>query len=273
MRDISDEVWARKPDATVVVYPHYFSGAKLRFAFARPPRRSSRSTRAGRCSSRRTARRWNRRSSPRARGAWWWNEAPSRFDVASIRAGAKKARDAKCSGYVPSLECYSYVPTKDEFGEPWLTGRRQIPFGFGWLKDGENPYRELPVRAIRLAWRELTANPDLPDAELRTRLGRELFGADWQPAQVDDLFDFFSKSSTLTATGPSPARSRVPASSAAAPTAASSTQKSALNSATNSPASAPSPCAIATPRRREQRNFIASRNGWRTNGRRSTKQC
>ncbi len=34
VRDLSNEVWARKPDATVVVYPHYFSGAKLRFAFA-----------------------------------------------------------------------------------------------------------------------------------------------------------------------------------------------------------------------------------------------
>ena len=103
----------------------------------------------------------------------------------------KQARDAKCSGYVPSFECYSYVVPKTEFGEPWLVGKRQIPFGFGWLKDGENPYRELPVRAIRLAFRELTANPDLTDAELRARLGRGLFSRDWQPAQVDDLFELF----------------------------------------------------------------------------------
>jgi hypothetical protein len=34
VRDISNDVWARKPGATVVVYPHYFSGAKLRFTFA-----------------------------------------------------------------------------------------------------------------------------------------------------------------------------------------------------------------------------------------------
>ena len=90
-----------------------------------------------------------------------------------------------------SLECYSYVPVKTEFGEPWLVGKRQIPFGFGWLKDGANPYRELPVRAIRLVFRELTANPDLPDAELRAQLGHELFGATWQPVQVDDLFELF----------------------------------------------------------------------------------
>jgi hypothetical protein len=32
VRALSDEVWARRPDATVVVYPHDFSGAKLRFS-------------------------------------------------------------------------------------------------------------------------------------------------------------------------------------------------------------------------------------------------
>jgi hypothetical protein len=187
VRSLSDEVWARQPQATVVVYPHYFSGAKLRFSFAEAT-----------AAKQPFDPRWTLFFTPhsaalepsliaQARAAWWWNESPARFDIGNIRAGAKKAREAKCSGYVPSLECYSYVPVKDEFGEPWLTGRRQIPFGLGWLKDGENPYRELPVRAIRLAWRELTANPDLPDADLRGRLGRELFGPDWQPAHVDDL--------------------------------------------------------------------------------------
>ena len=33
VRHISDELWTQKADATIVVYPHYFSGAKLRFAF------------------------------------------------------------------------------------------------------------------------------------------------------------------------------------------------------------------------------------------------
>jgi hypothetical protein len=191
VRAISDEVWARHPDSTVVVYPHYFSGAKLRFAFteataARQPLDP----------------RWTLFFTPhsaaiepallaRARGAWWWNEAPSRFDIANLRAGARKARDAGCSGYVPSLECYSYVMPKTEFGEPWLVGRRQLPFGFAWLEEDENPYRELPVRAIRIAYRELSASPDLPETELRARLGVALFGPDWQPAQVDDLLELF----------------------------------------------------------------------------------
>lgn len=188
VRAISNEVWARQSNATVVVYPHYFSGAKLRFSFAE-------ATAARQPFDARWTLFFTPHSAPvepaliaQARGAWWWNEAPSRFDIAGLRAGVKKARESKCTGYVPSLECYSYVPTHEEFGEPWLKGKRQVPFGFGWLQTGENPYRELPVRAVRVAFRELAANPDLPDAELRARLGRELFGADWSPEQVDDLF-------------------------------------------------------------------------------------
>jgi hypothetical protein len=191
VRAISDEVWAHRPAATIVVYPHYFSGAKLRFAFSEAT-----------ATKQPFDPRWTLFFTPhsaalepnliaQACGAWWWNEAPSRFDIANIRAGARKARDAKCGGYVPSLECYSYVPSQTEFGEPWLVGRRQIPFGFGWLKDGENPYRELPLRAIRIAYRELSANPDQPDDALRARLGRELFGVHWQPSQVDDLLFLF----------------------------------------------------------------------------------
>ncbi len=191
VRDISNEVWTRKPEATVVVYPHYFSGARLRLG-------SAEATAARNPLDPRYTLFFTSHSAPlepqligQARGAWWWNEAPSRFDVAGIRAGVTKARDAGCNGYIPSLECYSYIPARVESGEPWLVGRRQIPFGFGWLRTGQNPYGELPVRAIRLVYRELTANPELPEPELRARLGRQLFGADWQSFQVDDLLFLF----------------------------------------------------------------------------------
>ncbi len=43
------------------------------------------------------------------------------------------------------------------------------------------------MRAVRVAVRELAAHPDLTDAELHARLGRELFGINWRPDQVDDL--------------------------------------------------------------------------------------
>ncbi len=191
VRDISGEVWARKPNAIVVVYPHYFSGAKLRFSFAEAT-----------ASRQPLDPRWTLFFTPhsapiepalieRAGGAWWWNEAPRRFDTAGIRKAILHARSSKCSGYLPSLECYSYVMTKTEWNEPWLVGRRQIPFGFGWMKEDANPYRELPVRAIRLVFRELSTNPDLSDTDLRQRLGWQLFGPSWKEADIDDLFLIF----------------------------------------------------------------------------------
>jgi hypothetical protein len=189
VRTISEETWARNKDATIVVYPHYFSGAKLRFSFTEAV-----------ATKQPFDPRWTLFFTPhsaaiepeliaRAKGSWWWNEAPSRFDISGIRAGAQKARDSHCTGYIPSPECYNYIPYHDEFGEPWLTGRRQVPFGFGWLAEGASPYRELPMRAARLAYREYTSNPDLPDDKLHAILGRELFGPDWQPAQVQDLLE------------------------------------------------------------------------------------
>jgi hypothetical protein len=189
VRTISNEVWARHPQATIVVYPHYFSGAMLRFAFSEAT-----------ATKQTFDPRWTLFFTPhsaalepaliaQAKGSWWWNEAPSRLDLPGIRDGASKARAAWCTGYIPTFECYSYVETHEEFGEPWLKGKRQVPFGFGWLKEGESPYRELPARATRIACRELTANPELADDALRASLGRELFGPRWQPVEVADTLE------------------------------------------------------------------------------------
>ena len=189
VRTISDEVWARKPAATVVVYPHYFSGARLRLSFSEAV-----------ATKQPFDSRWTLFFTPhsaaiepdliaRAKGSWWWNEAPSRFNLSGIRDGARRAREAHCTGFIPSLECYSYVETHEEFGEPWLNGRRQVPFGFGWLAEGDSPYRELPVRAARIACREYTANPDLSDDALHAVLGKELFGQRWQAAEVEDTLE------------------------------------------------------------------------------------
>src|SRR5204863_277906 len=124
----------------------------------------------------------------RARGAWWSDDSLCRMDIPGIRANAQRARDGKCTGYIPSLESFSYVSNKPEFGETWVVGRRQIPFGFGWVPTGENPYNELPLRALRAAYHKLSNTPGLPDAELHPRLGKTLFGPDANPAPLEDLF-------------------------------------------------------------------------------------
>src|SRR5262245_10401434 len=184
VKAISEEVWAKNKDALVVVYPHYFTGAEvpgLGIPAARQPFDP----------------RWALFFTPhsahpdarligRARDALWSDDAPARRTPQAIRDGARRARREKCTGYVPSLEAFTYVPTEPEEGEHYLVGRRRVPYGFGWLKEGQMPYDELPIRVNRIAYRAYTRDPDLSDAEFRALLGRELFGTAATPEAIAD---------------------------------------------------------------------------------------
>lgn len=185
VRQISDELWARNPDATIVVYPHYFSGADAPGLGAKGAKLPFDP-------------RWTLMFTPhsahpepslieRAKGSFWFDDAPCRHGPAAIRAGAQRARDLGATGYIPSLEAFSYVPTLAEEGQEWLKGERQKPLGFGWLAPGVPPYDELPIRANRIAYREFTRDPDLSLDEFRAILGREVFGDESSPSAVDDL--------------------------------------------------------------------------------------
>lgn len=187
VRRISDEVWARKPNATVVVFPHYFSGsevpgfgvkaAKLPF----DPR-------------------WSLVFSPhsahpepslikRARSSLWWDDSPALRSPKEIRAGARRAREIGATGYIPSLEAFTFVATEAEEGQAWLKGKRQVPLNFGWLEPSEPPYNELPMRVQRAAYREFSRNPDLSFEAYKEILGRDLFGTASTPQAVDDALE------------------------------------------------------------------------------------
>jgi hypothetical protein len=185
VRTLSREVWEAKPDATVVVYPHYFSGSKVPGLDADAARKPFDP-------------RWTLFFTPhsahverglaaRARSSLWSDDAPALHGPAAIQARARGARDAGVTGYVPSLEGFSYVATRAEEGRADLVGQRQVPFGFGWLEPGEMPFDELPVRVNRIAFREFSRDPELPFDVFQVRLGREVFGAGADPAWADDL--------------------------------------------------------------------------------------
>ncbi len=187
VRRISEEVWARKPDATVVVYPHYFSGAEVPGFGVKAAQLPFDP-------------RWTLFFTPhsapldpslikRAKSSLWWDDSPALRRPQAVRAGARRARDAGVTGYVPSLEAYTFVSTEAEEGQAWLRGRRQVPLGMGWLKAGDPPYDELPVRVNRTAYREFSRNPDLPFQRYKEVLGREVFGVASTPQAVDDLLE------------------------------------------------------------------------------------
>ncbi|MGC1273202.1 MAG: hypothetical protein WBC44_05805 [Planctomycetaceae bacterium] len=184
VRTISDEVWARKPEATIVVYPHYFTGTKTPVAGATAAKQPFDS-------------RWTVFFTPHsappdaaliaaAKDSIWSDDGPALRTPAQIRDGARRARSIGCTGYVPSIESFSYVVSEPEEGQTYLIGRRQVPFGFGWLAEGQIPYDELPIRINRIAYREFTRDPDLTMDRFEASLGEELFGADSDAKAVED---------------------------------------------------------------------------------------
>jgi hypothetical protein len=185
VRGVSDELWESRRDAMIVVYPHYFSGSKVPGLDAEAAREpfDPRWTLFFTPHSAHVDRELIRRS----RASIWSDDAPALRDPQTVRLRAGTAREAGVTGYVPSLEAFSYVPTHAEEGRQDLIGKRQIPFGFGWLKADETPYDELPVRVNRVAFREFSKDPTLSFDEFKQRLGRDVFGADAQARWVDDL--------------------------------------------------------------------------------------
>ncbi|MDB6030025.1 MAG: hypothetical protein JWM16_363 [Verrucomicrobiales bacterium] len=188
VRQISNEVWERKADATVVVFPHYFSGKKV----------NQGSDIEAKAASQPFDPRWTLVFTPhsaqidgdllkQARSSIYWNEGPSRGTPWSMKDGAKTAKRYGLAGYVPSLEPWSYVVTHEEFGESQLTGKRLKPFGLNWLRDGEMPLRDLLVRVQRAGYREFARNPDLKDEEFRRKLAVEFFGSEAKVGSVEDL--------------------------------------------------------------------------------------
>jgi hypothetical protein len=187
VKRISDELWAKNPEATIVVFPHYFSGAEVPGFGVKAARLPFDP-------------RWSMVFTPhssnpepalieQARSSLWWDDSPALRRPQEIRAGARRARELGVSGYVPSLEAFTFVATEAEEGQAWLKGRRQVPLGFGWLVPGEPPYDELPMRVNRVAYREFSRNPDLPFDRFKEILGREVFGASANPQAVEDLLE------------------------------------------------------------------------------------
>ena len=125
VKRISDEAWAKNPEATVVVFPHYFSGAEVPGFGVKAAKRAFDP-------------RWSLVFTPhsshpepdlikRARSSLWWDDSPARRRPQEIRAGARRARGLGVSGYVPSLEAFTFLATEAEEGQAWLKGRRQVP--------------------------------------------------------------------------------------------------------------------------------------------------
>jgi len=184
VKAVSEAVWEKKKDAMVIVYPHYFSGAEAPGLGVKGAKEQFDP-------------RWTVFFTPHsanpdanlirhAKGAIWSDDSTALHTPAEIRDAARQAKKIGCSGWVPSFEAFSYVPTEPEDGQEYLRGKRLAPLGFGWLRDGWQPYDELPARVNRIAYREYSRNPKMSDELFRTILGKELFGTAATADAVED---------------------------------------------------------------------------------------
>ena len=179
VRQISDDVWRVKSNATIFVYPHYFSakavpefgvtGAKQKF----DPRWSLSFTPHSAHIDDELAK--------QAKSALYWNDGLTIGTPTKIRDGARTARERGLSGYITSSEPFSCID-----GPPGSNKPRQKPFHFPWLRDGEMPLNELLIRVNRIAYREYTRDPGLNDKDFRDVLGKEIF-ATTTGQKVNDL--------------------------------------------------------------------------------------
>jgi hypothetical protein len=185
VRSISDDMWRRKPDATIAVYPHYFSGSEVPGLYAKGAKQQFDP-------------RWTLFFTPhstqlepqlirRAKSSLYWDPSPTFGRPKLIQAAAQRAKQAGFTGFVPSFEPWNFTFSGPDMGEAFLIGQRSSPFGFGWLQPGETPVNELFMRMDRLAYREFSRDPDLRFEEFRRTLSGELSQASASEALLDDL--------------------------------------------------------------------------------------
>jgi hypothetical protein len=172
VRSISDELWQRKTNAAIVVFPHYFTGKKVPGFDVTAARQTFDP-------------RWSLAFSPhsshfepdliaRASASIYWSDSPVLHTPTQVAEAARAARDHKVNGFMPSLEAFSYIATHTEGGEQWVINRRMQPFGLDALTEGRMPYTNLLVQVQRLAVQKFSENPDLPMANFKTYLARHL---------------------------------------------------------------------------------------------------
>lgn len=180
VRQISDDVWQVKSNATILVYPHYFSGRKVPGFDVTGAKQEFDP-------------RWSLSFTPhsahiddalvkQAKSSLYWNDGLTIGTPPKIRDGARTAKARGVSGYITSCEPFSCID-----GPPGSNKPRQKPFHFTWLGDGEMPLNELLIRVNRFAYREYTHNPTLADGAFRTALGKSFFGKDASEQSIDDL--------------------------------------------------------------------------------------
>lgn len=174
VRRLSEEVWGHDPEATVVIYPHYWRRHGLRpdprhVLFFTPHSAPWGPDVAG---------------LPNRKVSWELGFAVS---LARVRELAAQAAEAGLSGFIVSMEAFDYELSRPEsfWGRP---GDRLRPFDLPWLAEGAHPIDDLCVRVVRFNYAESVRSPGIPEEELLRRAAAHFFGDERMTEAAADLF-------------------------------------------------------------------------------------
>jgi hypothetical protein len=173
VRDISEELWQRKPDATILVFPHYFTGAKVPGLDATAARQPF-DPRWGLIFSPHSAH-FDAALIAKSKTNIYWSDATALHTPREVAEAARTAKRNGCNGFIPSLEAFSYVATVPESGEPYVVGKRHAPYGFDALTEGKMPYSTLPVQIQRFAYRCYSQDPTQDDTTFQRHIKNHFF--------------------------------------------------------------------------------------------------
>ncbi len=187
VRELSDKLWRRSPNAMILVFPHYFTGTKVPGLNAMAARQPF-DPRWGLIFTPHSSH-FDRPLMATAKNTVYWTDATALHTPREVAESAKTARQNGVTGFLPSLEAFSYVPTAPEAGEPWVVDKRHRPFGFDPLGDGKMPFNTLPVRVQRFAYRKFSHDPDLEFTKFERQLGEHFFGRASSPELAADLLE------------------------------------------------------------------------------------
>ena len=124
-----------------------------------------------------------------ARESFYWSDAPILGTPGRIADATRVARKNGVSGFIPSMEAFSYVTQHPEGGEPGQVGIRRQAFARDTLADGRMPYRALLARVQRFAFREFSRDPALDSAQFQRDLGKHIFGDAASARATADLLE------------------------------------------------------------------------------------
>jgi len=184
---ISERVWRNRSDASIVVYPHYFSSADIPlFGHGAEEKYDPRWTLFFTPHS---APIQTKLTSKAPRSIYWEPlilQTPDQAKSAFLRAQASGV-----NGLVFSLEFYTFLVRYPEDGGNWhLIGTRLKPFGHDWLPSIDDPYAYPLTRLLRTTFREFCRYPALSWEAFRAVVKKEIFWESTPSSAVDDLLEW-----------------------------------------------------------------------------------